>query len=261
MFENKHIKNGVIAVLGFLAIFLLGKTITEFKGLKYVGAGAPPQGTITVSGKSERVVVPDLAVFTVGVTEEGAIVSVAQAATTEGINGIIAFLKTNGVAEKDIKTINYQIYPRYDYEREARPNYYPVPDGKRSLAGYTVTQTLEVKVRKLADAGKLLSGIGELGATDVSGLSFSVDKEEDIKKEIRGEAIADAAASAKGLARDLGVRILRVVSYSEGGYYPGPLYKLEAAYGRGGDSEPIAPEITPGEYKVTSNVSVTYEIR
>jgi uncharacterized protein YggE len=123
-----------------------------------------------------------------------------------------------------------------------------------------VSQSVSVKVRTIADAGKFLSGIGELGATNISGLSFDFDGRDELIKEARDKAIAEARAEAQKLAKSLGVRLVRLVSYSEGGY-PIPYYaKAEVAtFGRGGDG--AVPEIPVGEDKIISQVQLTYEIK
>jgi uncharacterized protein YggE len=122
-----------------------------------------------------------------------------------------------------------------------------------------VSQSVEVKVRKLSDAGKLLGGLGELGATDVSSLTFGFDKEESLRVKARKDAIAAAKEKAQITARDLGVKLGKVVSYNEN--YDSPMF-----YGRGGalamDAGKVStPEITPGESKIKSSVSITYEIK
>jgi uncharacterized protein YggE len=121
-----------------------------------------------------------------------------------------------------------------------------------------------VKVRDTAKAGELLSGVGSQGATEVSGLNFTFDDPDAVDAEARAEAIADAKTKAEELADQLGVRIVRVVSFNENKSYPGvpsPLYRQEAAMGGADMAVSNAPEISVGQNKVTTNVSVTYEIR
>ncbi len=244
----------VSATLLFLAIFLLGKAINEFNQISYTGSQELPASTITVSGEGEVVGVPDVATFNFSVTEESPLVGTAQDESAKSTNAIIDFLTKNGVDKKDIKTSGYNIYPRYEYEG----GYY-YQTGKRNLVAYVVSQSVEVKVRKLSDAGKLLGGLGELGATDVSGLDFGFDKEESLKVKARKDAIASAKEKAQITARDLGVKLGKIVSYSESDF---PTF----LYGRGGAvamdaKSTVAPEITPGESKIKSTVTITYEIK
>ena len=160
--------------------------------------------------------------------------------------------------EKDIKTTGYNIYPRYEYQSSSA--YYP-NSGKQTLAAYVVSQNVTVKARKIEDAGKLLSGLGEMGVTNVSGLSFEVDDEDSVIAKAR-EAISDAREKAKKLAKDLGVSLVRIVSFSDSGNYPIYYTKDSMTLGMGGMAESApAPSIPIGENQFTSNVSITYEIK
>ena len=97
----------------------------------------------------------------------------------------------------------------------------------------------------------------------MSSLNFTIDDEEELKREARREAINDAEKKARELAKDLGVRIIRVVNFSESGGYP-PIARFAVAESfaldDGARGAP-APEIPVGESKITSRVSITYEIR
>lgn len=254
LLADSVVRKMLVATLLFLAIFLLGKSLNEFSKISYNGSELLPASTITVSGEGEVVSVPDIATFSFSVTEESPVVATAQDESAKTTNAIIDFLTKNGVDKKDIKTSGYNIYPRYEYEGGS---YYQT--GKRKLVAYVVSQSVEVKVRKLSDTGKILGGLGELGATDVSGLNFGFDKEESLKVKARKDAIASAKEKAQITARDLGVNLGKIVSYSESDFLP-------FLYGRGGvnamDTKASAtPEINPGESKIKSTVTITYEIR
>jgi uncharacterized protein YggE len=214
--------------------------------------------TITVSGTGEKMVKPDIALVSFGVSAENLDVSKAQTESATKINNIIAFLKTKNVEEKDIKTTNYSIYPRYNYVGVT--TYYPYT-GKQVLAAYVVSQNIEVKIRTIADAGAILTGLGEFGVTDVSGLTFTVDNQDTVKAQARELAIVDAKAQAKVLANGLGVKLVKITSFSENGNYP-MYYAMEksAVMGMGG-SDAVAPQVPAGENKITSTVSITYEIK
>jgi uncharacterized protein YggE len=75
-------------------------------------------------------------------------------------------------------------------------------------------------------------------------------------------AIDEAKEKAKVLSKDLGVSLVRIVNFSENGNIP-------MMYGKGMmatdsvASAPVAPspELPTGENKITSNVTITYEIR
>ena len=248
--------------LGFLALFLLVGTISGLKSMQFIGSGVSATNTISVSGEGEVFAVADTATFSVTVREKAKEVKDAQDAATKKGNDIIAYLKDGGVEEKDIKTLDYSVNPDYEWSQGACPQGGYCP-GKQVLVGYEVSQTLSVKVRDTKRAGDLLSGVGSRGATEVSGLSFTIDDEDALKAEARDKAIAQAKEKAEVLAKSLGVSLVRVVGFyeNEGGM---PIY----AYGLGGDERMMAgsapkaaPQIPAGQNKIVSNVSVTYEIR
>ena len=259
---NEFFSTGLGKTLLIIGIAFLGVvTLGQLQGLRYIGAGVQPTNTITVSGYGEDFIVADIATFTYSVTSLKATVKAAQDDATAKANAVSAYLKGAGVDQKDIQTTDYSVYPQYDYVQQACSSGY-CPGGKQVLRGYEVRQSTSVKVRDLAKAGDLLAGVGEKGATEVSGLNFTFDDPQKAQDTVRGEAIADAKKKADELAKQLGVRIVRVVSFSEnGGGYPSPMY------GRGGmetavaQDAKVAPTIDVGQNKVTSNVSVTYEIR
>jgi len=251
----------VLAVI--LVIFFAIKSVAEFKYLGTIGDDSSK--TITVSGEGEEFAVPNIAEISFGVSLEGATVETAQKQVTDRMNAIHDALEEFGIEKKDIKTTNYSIYPRYEYETKqaVAPNggvYYPQP-GERVLKGYTVSNDVSIKIRKVDDAGKVLAELGSLKVTNLSGINFVVEDEDAAKAAARKTAIADAKDQARQLAKDLGVRLGKVVSFSESGNYP-IYYKTASLESRDASvGGAPAPTIAPGENKITSNVTIVYEIR
>jgi uncharacterized protein YggE len=272
-FEGPHgerLRTALFAAVVLLGVFLAVQAIGGVLGWRYIGSGVSASNTISVSGHGEALAVPDIATFTYSAVSTKATVADAQADTTAKANAITAYLKSAGVDEKDIQTSGYSINPQYDYQSQICPATAPgatpvyCGGGKQVLRGYEVRQSTTVKVRDTAKAGDLLSGVGDKGATELSGLTFTFDKPEATQTEARNKAIADAKAKADVLAKQLGVTLVRVVSFNENGSgYPQPY-----AYGRGGatanqamDVKSVAPEISVGQNNVTNDVTVTYEIK
>lgn len=245
-------------LLFFLSAFLVVKVATEVMEWRYIGTGIAPMNTISVQGEGEVFAVPDLATFSFSVIKEGESAKVVQDEAAEIANAAVQYLKDNGVEEKDIKTTAYNVYPRYQFEQIVCITY-PCPQGERKLIGFEINQTTEVKVRDTARAGELLSGVGTLGVQNISGLSFTIDDEDALKRQARQAAVLEAKEKAKALADDLDVRLVRVVNFNE---YDSPVFsRFEATkFGIGGDSASV-PQIESGENRITSQVNITYEIR
>ncbi len=256
------VKAGAI-MLGTLALFLLAQTISTFKSLQFIGSGVTATNTISVNGDGEVFAIPDTAEFSVTVQETAKEVADAQKTATTKANDIVAFLKQQGIEEKNIKTTDYSVNPQYEWQGKGCPPGQYCPNGKQVLTGFQVTQTISIKTKDTKKAGELLSGVGSRGAAQVSGLSFTVENEDTLKADARSKAIENARAKAEQLASSLGVNIVRVVGFSENGGNPPPMYYAKTmSAGVAMDSQAApAPEISVGQNKINANVSVTYEIR
>lgn len=260
--QGTRLRTAILISVALLAVFLGVRSVSAMMEMRYIGAGVMPANTITVSGMGEVFAVPDIAEFTFSVVSLKPTVAAAQEEATQKINAITEYLEDQGIEEKDIRTTGYNVYPQYDYETQVCPVGVYCPGGRQVLRGYEVRQTTTIKVRDTAKAGDLLAGVGGQGAVEVSGLNFTFDDPDRVQDEARDKAIADAKEKVDVLANQLGVNIVRVVSFSEsGGGIPPILYR--EAYGMGGADTAVAsaPEISTGENKVVSNVSVTYEIK
>ena len=245
-------------VVLFLAIFL---AVQALGALKDLGNIEPAYNLISVVGEGEVVSIPDTASFSFSVSAEAKTVAEAQSQVTEKMNGLFTELKNLGIEEKDIKTTNYSIWPKYSYSQAVCTLQYPsyCPPGKQVLDGYTASHSVTVKVRKTYEVGKALSLVAEKGATDISNVSFVVEDEEKLIEEARAKAIKNARDKAKALADELNVRLVRVISFNENSNGR-PYYE---AYGMGGDMVKAAstPTVPVGENTTTISVTVTYEIR
>jgi uncharacterized protein YggE len=134
------------------------------------------------------------------------------------------------------------------------------PPGKSVITGYDVSESVSVKLRDTTKAGTLLVALGTLGVTDLNGPSFDVDNPDAVQSQARTIAIADAQSKAKVLAEQLGVQLVRIVSFSDdNGSYPQPvMYAMNASVGA--TKAAAVPDISTGQQKVTDNVTITYEI-
>jgi hypothetical protein len=258
------IKWGIAGIVFLGALYLGAMAVSEIKGWKFIGSGTTATNTISVSGKGEIFAVPTIAEFSLTVTKEAKDVKTAQKDMTDKMNDIIAYVRSEGVAEKDIKTTNYSVSPQYDWVQKPCPQpQYGCPGGEQKLRGFQVTQTVSVKVRDNTDkAGDILAAAGSKGATDIGALNFINDEEDKLKDEARAKAIADAKSKADELAKQLGVTIVRVVNFSEdGGYMPQPMFQRMEKAVMMDASAGSAPELPVGENKIQSNVTVVFEIR
>jgi uncharacterized protein len=255
--EVKRVLKWVWIALVVLAAFLVVETLGAFKGLRVID---PTYNSISVSGVGEAVSVPDIAVFSFTVSVDAKSASDAQGQVTQKMDEILIGLKDLGVEEKDIKTTDYSLRPKYTFIQVICSQTF-CPPSKQVPDGYTASHSVSVKVRATGDAGKALALAGENGATGISDLSFIIDDPDKIIEEARAEAINDAKNKAKQLSKELGVRLVRIVSfYDNTGGGPVPYY-AEALSGDMVKTTSLTPTLPTGENKVSVNVTIVYEIR
>lgn len=261
---NKKILNWVVVALVLLSAFLFVKIVADLKRLPNVENEVNNPSTIMVNGESEVFVVPDTATFSFSVVEVGESVESAQELLNGKINKSLDLLKKNSVEEKDIKTTNYSVYPKYEWVETAVQCFaYPCPPvgGKNKMIGYELNQSVMVKVRDIKKVGDLVSQIGALNVSNISGVEFVVDNKEKYELEAREQAIKKAKDQAKKLAKQLGVRLGKILYFNDNLGYPQPY--IMHSEGRGGVAidDALKTSVPTGETKISSNVSITYEIK
>jgi uncharacterized protein len=213
---------------------------------------ASQQEGIWVSGQGEVQAVPDVAVLNLGVQAQALTVAEAQAQASKAMDAVMAALKANGIAEKDIQTTGYNIWQqtRWDPDRQTE-----------EVVGYQVSNNVQVKVRKVADAGNVLDAAVAAGGDliRVQGIYFEVDDPSSYLDEAREKAVADAKARAEQLASLAGVKLGQPTYITESYYNPVIYRDIEMAKADGGMPAPATP-ITPGETTITANVQIVYQI-
>lgn len=217
---------------------------------------------IVITGEGKVAAKPDIAKLTATIQTENALLLKAQEGNTYRANAVTAYLKEKGVEEKDIKTVGYNIYPQYSYPRPCDP-YLPCPAESQTpkIIGYQVRNTLEITIRNIGEAGDILSGIVNAGANEISNLQFTFDDPDELRETARQEAIDDAREKAAHLAKSLGRRLGKIVSFSEsGGGGSVPIY-YAAEFGKGAGMGGGGPEVPGGENEIIVTVSMTYEFR
>jgi len=223
---------------------------------------------IPITGEGKVSVKPDVARVTVSIVTRGEFLKSAQEENTRKSNVLVGYLKSENVLEKDIRTVGYNIFPQYSVPPSpCVPGQYCPPQSVESrspkIIGYEVRNSYEITIRDLLKAGDILTGVVGSGANEVSGISFTIDKPEALIADARKKAIDDANEKAARLARDLGLRRGKLVSFSEGGYQPYFFDQRELGGKGGGGFAEAAPasSIAPGETELRVNVTAVYEFK
>jgi uncharacterized protein YggE len=251
----------LVVIIGvLLGLFLLVATLVQVKSYKYVGSGLPAANVITVQGHGEVDKAPDTAKFSFTVQNEAADTATAQDVVSKKVAQVKADLIAAGIDEKYITTDSYNSYPDYQYNN-VKCVTVPCPS-QQTLKGYIVSQNVKVNVKDLSKAEAVAGILGKDGVTSIDGPNFGFEDAHEVSNEARDAAIADAKVQADKLASSLGVHIVRIVSFNENGGNGGVMPVAYGAKSAMADaSAPAAPTLPTGVQTVTSDVSITYEIR
>jgi uncharacterized protein len=257
--EHETIKKYVSAAFG------VGALLLAFAAWNYSDAfskSIQPSSfrSFSVSADGRSISIPDVAAFTFSViTQGGKDITKTQSDNTASMNKAIAFVKKSGVEDKDIKTQNYNLQPRYQYYNCVNPASSIKPCPPPEIVGYDISQTVLVKVRDFSKVGEILAGVVNNGANSVSDFQFTIDDPTSVQDAARAEAIQKAKVKAEAIAKAGGFTLGRLLGITEGGNFPRSYdYALK---GMGGAVSSAAPAIQPGSQETTVSVSLQYEIK
>ena len=239
--------------IGVVAAVLLLAVLAGLVGVLYARpataqtVGVPGMRQVTVVGHGEVKGKPDTATIQIGVETEAAVAKDALAKNTDEATALQAKLKELGVAEADIQTSNFSIYPTYG------------TDG-RQITGYHVSNSVIVKIRALDKAGALLDQVVQAGANSVSSIAFSVDDPQALLGQAREQAMQNARARADTLAKAGGAAVGDVLLITENVGAQPPVPVMMAAPAADAAQSKAVP-VQPGEQSFSVDVQVTYQLR
>ncbi|MCL0044038.1 SIMPL domain-containing protein [Dehalococcoidia bacterium] len=209
---------------------------------------------IWVNGAGEVVVIPDLAVLSLGVEAKAMTVKRARDNAATAMARVIAVLEANDIDEKDIQTRFFNIQPEYRWNDKK---------GKQEITGYRVTNTASVDVRNLEGLGVLVDQITNAGGdlVRISNISFKKEHTTKHTTQARELAVKDAMSKAQQFADVAGVNLGKLVYITETGanipttrnYSAGRL-EMAAA-----DMAPPTP-INPGEMNIIISIQAVFSI-
>lgn len=260
---TKNLYRAVLILLIILCVYFAVKSLSELKS--YGMMGSSEANVITLSGHGEVSAVPDIASISFSIESSKATQSASSDEVNTKTKKILDFLKSSGAEERDIKTENYSSYPKYSnpepcYQSSNFSEIMPCRPVESKIVGYTVSQSISVKIRKVDDSSKIIDGINAIGVTNMYGPNLAIDNEDGLKAEARKKAIEDARQKAKVLAKDLGVNLGRVANFSESGNFY-PMYYAKDAMMESSAVSSAPAELPKGENTISSDVTITYEIR
>lgn len=232
----------LIVVIGFLAGLYMINPFNQ-----------TTEKTITATGTYQTAVMPDSAVISVQIQTKNMSAEVAKEENDKISKEVLASLTKLGINREDIETENYNTYPEYDWG-----------DGKQTLIGYVVTNSLKVTTKDFEQVGKIVDASVDAGAL-VSYINFELSSELSNQHKIAALANAskDASAKASAIASGLGGKVGKLVSVSTSdyNYEPYPLYRtMGVAVEDAANLKEASANVMPSKLDISATVTAVYEL-
>jgi len=204
---------------------------------------------VSVTGQGVAAATPDMVTVSVGVVTQGENAADALTANNNAMSALNAVLDDFDVAERDRRTSNFNISPRYD----RRTN-----DGRApQISSYEVNNQLSIRYRDVDRLGELLDAVVTSGSNRIGGMNFGNTNEDELRDEARKSAVADARHRGELYAEAAGMQLGKVVSITEAGS-PQPRPNLRAGMMM---AEAAAVPISTGENEIRAVVQVIFTLK
>jgi len=242
--ENYRLPIWIASILGcVLIIFVVLLNVHQFQLIR----GDSQLLSVSATAKAESV--QDMAIVTVGVVSEGLTAQAVKDQSSNKMNQVISFIKQSGIDDRDIKTSQFYISPKYSYNNQ-----------QQTVVGYQANQTITVKVRKIDKSSQqlqiIIDGAVTHGANQIQGIDFSFEDNDSLVQNARKQAIDKAIANARQIAKDAGLklgRIVNVITSASGN--PEPMFTPNVALAKSTSSQ-----IELGSQEVFATVTVIFKI-
>ncbi len=245
-----------LAKLGFAASLMAAAVLAPVTS--FAQAPPPPPGhaprLVSVTGEGRAAIAPDMAILSLTVMRTADTAQAALAANTAAMREVLAALKAAGLADRDIQTSEFSIFPRYSQPEPNRQGGNEMPQ----IIGYQVSNGLTLRVRDLQKLGDLIDQSVKLGVNQGGQITFTNTDPKGAMQDARRDAVADAMAKAKILTEAAGVALGPVVSIEENSLRPEPMPLMRSmAMAKESDAVPVAG----GENTYSVTVDMRFEIR
>jgi uncharacterized protein len=237
----------ILAACAIVGIMLIQQTArAQVPGPTPAAPVVQPR-TVTVNGFGQTSRQPNQALVSLGVQTDATTASQALARNQQQMTALLNALKSNGVAQADIRTQGLSLFPRYQQvtNRQGATT--------QQLVGYTASNVASVRIRDLNKVGQILDAAVRAGSNTIQGIQFEVSDPAAATDEARALAMSDARHRAEQLAALANVGLGDVLAVSEvNASQPVPLPAAGIGAGGGG--------VEPGTQSIGVQIQVTWEL-
>lgn len=253
-YQGKRLIPSWLAVTFIVVLLLLVIVIGANQVYGFLGHVQPTTSrTITITAEGRVSASPDTAEVSSSIVSNGSSAQDTQSAIDTKAAQLLAYLKSSGVSSSDISTSDYSLYPQYDY----------TPGNNNKITGYSASETLQAKIHDLSKVDSILGGITQNGANQIQSVSYIFNDPNQLQDQAREQALSNAAQKANALAAAAGVKLGKLVTFSEQNTNSTPPVYPMSAVAMGGASSSVAnvSSVPSGTQDIIEDVSVTYSLK
>lgn len=212
----------------------------------FAQTAASPIATLSASGQGTAMGAPNIVIIDIGVSTRGDTPAAAMAQNNTDMQAVIDAVLAAGVAQEDISTSNFSIYPAY---ADLRPD-----ETQQRIVGYEVNNQVSVRIHGVEGTSTILDQVVAAGANQINGIRFDIEDRQALEDNALIAAIADAQRRAELMATAAGVELVRIVSVSTAA--DSPILYDRANFAAAMPATPIMG----GQQAVDATATVVYEI-
>lgn len=214
----------------------------------------PETPTLTVSETGTVTHAPDTAFVTFGLDSPGKLLAEAQRQNSAVMSKVMDRLRDLPIDKELIQTSSFTVSPHYRPSPKRSTDAQPATP---EIVGYVVSNIVTVEIRALDKVGTVIEEVLKAGANSFQGLHWGLRDEQSARLSALKQAAAKAREKATVLSEALHVKLVRVLSVSEGGHMVRP---ASPAARMAMDSGAGEVSVSPGELKIEATVTLVYEI-
>ncbi|MEY1556080.1 SIMPL domain-containing protein [Yoonia sp. R2331] len=202
---------------------------------------------ISVTGRGEVAVAPDIARITLGVAQEAQAATEAMDLMGADLARVLDGLTAAGIAPADMQTsgLNLEVIRDYNNTRNTP-----------RITGYIARSDIAVTIRDLDALGAVLDNLIEGGANQMNGLQFDVADRAPHLAAARAAAVTDARTKAETFAAAADLTLGAVQNIREGATSGPPMPMMEMRMAA--DSGPVP--VAEGQITISADVAITYAL-
>jgi uncharacterized protein YggE len=220
------------------------------------GAGLDDLPRLTVRGDATLHKPADQMRLRIAVVTEADGATAAVSENNRRMADVIKAIEKAGLDKTEYQTGRFSIQPQYSRRPRQVDEHWV-----RRIIGYSVTNSLAIRTKKLDRTGKIIEAANNAGANSIDAITFDLADRRTHRAEAIVAATGNARSDAATLARAADLRLVRVISiHLDSGGAPPPGLRMMRAESMVAASVATTPPIQPGDVPVQASVTIVYEI-